>query len=207
MGRVTPLLTQLGQDFRISKREKTCHRSTLSPYQICRRGVKTHIQASKGFGDERDVEAVQGPKLNKRGAVASRPGTPSKKTIKQMQMERREQELASAVEEEPSKAPQQEVPSVVSNRILKRILLFTGLPVFFGFLLLPIFYYLKAVKDVDIPNSVVFLTQILTLAAGLLGITYGVVSASWSAERKGSFLGIEEFKANLPLLMDMLKRK
>ena len=36
-----------------------------------------------------------------------------------------------------------EVPSYVANRMLMRIGLFSGVPVFIGICLLPVFYYLK----------------------------------------------------------------
>lgn len=35
------------------------------------------------------------------------------------------------------------VPEAVTNRMLKRVILFSGTPVFGGLLLFPLFYYLK----------------------------------------------------------------
>lgn len=64
----------------------------------------------------------------------------------------------------------------------------------------------KTVKGLDIPYEVVFVIQSLVFGGGLLGITYGVVSASWSPTREGSFLGIEEFKENFGLLKDRLTK-
>lgn len=59
----------------------------------------------------------------------------------------------------------------------------------------------QTVKGVDIPNEAVFFVQSFVFGGGLLGITYGAVSASWSPTREGSFLGIDEFKENLGMLM------
>jgi hypothetical protein len=39
--------------------------------------------------------------------------------------------------------PEVETPVVVTDRMLQRIVIFAGLPVFAGFMLYPLFYYLK----------------------------------------------------------------
>lgn len=59
----------------------------------------------------------------------------------------------------------------------------------------------QVVKDVDLPMGLVFVVQSITFGAGLLGITYGVTSASWDPARKGSALGWTEFRANLGAIM------
>ena len=41
---------------------------------------------------------------------------------------------------------------------------------------------------------------------GLLGITYGIMSASWEPDKEGSNLGIDEFKTNFARVKDGLKR-
>lgn len=58
------------------------------------------------------------------------------------QMETRSEE-SGAPERMEAPGPRQEVPSAVNDRILKRILVFSGIPTVTGFLLLPLFYYLK----------------------------------------------------------------
>jgi len=35
----------------------------------------------------------------------------------------------------------------------------------------------------------------------------GILSASWDPAREGSFLGVDEFKANLPALIDRVKNR
>ena len=39
-----------------------------------------------------------------------------------------------------------------------------------------------------------------------MGISYGIVSASWTDEVEGSFLGWTEFKANLPVAVDRIAK-
>jgi hypothetical protein len=62
------------------------------------------------------------------------------------------------------------------------------------------------VQHVDLPVWSVYLVQSVSFGGGLLGITYGIVSASWDPRREGSLLGIDELRANLPILLDRFKR-
>jgi hypothetical protein len=43
--------------------------------------------------------------------------------------------------------------------------------------------------------------QVFTFGGGLLGISYGILSTSWDPTREGSFWGLTEFKANLPIVL------
>merc|ERR1711976_4909 len=98
-------------------------------------------------------------------------------------------------------------PTQISNDMLTRIIIFAGVPVFTGFLMFPAFYYLKVVQDIDLPTWVVYIATGLAFGGGLAGISYGVLSASWDPRRKGSALGLTEFKANLPILMEQMRGK
>ena len=46
-----------------------------------------------------------------------------------------------------------------------------------------------------------FLASTLTFGGALVGITYGVLSASWEPGREGTFWGGAEIKVNVPILM------
>lgn len=93
------------------------------------------------------------------------------------------------------------VPEVVTNRMLKRIAIFAGSPVVFGMMLFPLFYYIKKVQGVDLPVWAVYIVQTTVFGGGLLGISYGIISTSFDERREGSFLGWNEFKANLPQVL------
>lgn len=95
-----------------------------------------------------------------------------------------------------------EVSPIVNNRVFKRMLTFSGLPVLLGIALFPGFYYLKKVLEIDVPTYAVYIVQTFTFGAGLLGISYGVLSASWDPSVEGSALGGAEFRANLATLID-----
>ena len=67
--------------------------------------------------------------------------------------------------------------------------------------------YMQVTQHVDLPMAVVYLVQLLTFGGGFFGITYGILSASWDPLQEGSALGFNEFKANLPLLLDRIKSR
>mmetsp|Transcript_32224 Transcript_32224/g.82475 ORF Transcript_32224/g.82475 Transcript_32224/m.82475 type:complete len:207 (-) Transcript_32224:99-719(-) len=172
------------------------------PDAVSRRQARTAVitQASK-----------KQPKKNKRGVVSTRPGTPSRK-----ESQRRAEEMKNLYPEEeaeevamPSKEEDEiiETPTEITDNMLQRIIIFSGLPVFTGFLMFPMFYYLKVAKGIDLPTWVVYIATGLAFGGGLAGISYGVLSASWDPRRKGSALGLTEFQANLPILMDSLNRR
>jgi hypothetical protein len=62
------------------------------------------------------------------------------------------------------------------------------------------------VAKVDYPLWIVLLSQGLMFGGGLAGISYGIVSSSWEANREGSFWGWNEAKANLPILLNRNKK-
>lgn len=100
-----------------------------------------------------------------------------------------------------------ETPQVVVDRMFRRIMTFTFVPVFTGMALYPLFYYLRVVQDIEYPLWIVYIAQVLTFGGGLLGITYGAMSASWDPAREGSALGWTELQANLAILLNKNKQQ
>ena len=99
------------------------------------------------------------------------------------------------------------VPEQITDRMLKRIAIFSGGPIALGMLLFPLFYYVKKVQGVDLPVWAVYIVQTSVFGGGLLGISYGIISSSWDPQREGSFLGWNEFQTNLPLVLNRFKKK
>ena len=58
----------------------------------------------------------------------------------------------------------------------------------------------------EIPTWGVYISSFLTFGIGVLGISYGAISASWT-QQEGSALGVEEFKKNLPFVLDKMRGK
>lgn len=108
------------------------------------------------------------------------------------------------------RAPLVETPQVVTDRMLKRIIMFAGAPVVVGVLLLPLFYAISMqfrARGDDFPVWVVYIAQLFTFGGGLAGITYGILSSSWDPMREGSFWGWTEFRANLPIVLNRNKQQ
>lgn len=82
-----------------------------------------------------------------------------------------------------------------------------GVPTFTGVLLFPFFYWLRIAHGIKVPLPLVYAVQALTFGGGLLGISYGILSASWDPKRDGSLLGIEEFKENVPNVLASLRKR
>ncbi|MFK8186326.1 MAG: PAM68 family protein [Phormidesmis sp.] len=93
------------------------------------------------------------------------------------------------------------IPKEVSQRMLRRMAILSGSPVFLGVGLFFLSYYLKSREIVDLPPVAVLLVTMGCFGLGVLGLTYGVLSASWDSE-PGSLVGLSEFKLNFGRVMD-----
>ena len=141
-----------------------------------------------------------------RGALPFEP----KKNRKQAEKKQAEQKVKAAA---PAKSPattipptrsnqgtvkrsEMAIPDVVSKRMVKRMALFCGIPTFLGISTF-ISSYLVIVNNVyDLPTYIVLLLSAGFFGLGVLGLSYGVLSASWDEDRVGSRLGFDEFKVN-----------
>lgn len=94
------------------------------------------------------------------------------------------------------KAAATAIPEVVSQRMLRRMLVFSGTPTFLGVAIFFVSYFLIVKGQVDLPSYAVLLTTLGCFGLGVVGLTYGVLSASWDEDRPGDWLGLEEFKVN-----------
>ena len=99
------------------------------------------------------------------------------------------------------------IPDVVSKRMAKRMAIFCGVPTLMGLATLPTSYFLITNEIVDLPNTAVLLFSLLCLGLSVLGLSYGVISASWDEGKPGTVLGIEEFQLNLGRLVENWKER
>jgi hypothetical protein len=51
-------------------------------------------------------------------------------------------------------------------------------------------------RVVELPSYFVLLATLGCFGLGVVGLTYGVLSASWDEGRPGNLLGLDEFKVN-----------
>lgn len=120
------------------------------------------------------------------------------KSSRQSKTFRRRSPSASVeVEKKPAKKePVAVIPPEVSRRMVRRILVFSGIPSGLGLSSFFVNYYLLTNHVVALPPYFTLAESLTLFGLGFLGISYGVFSASWDPE-PGSLLGIGEFRRNL----------
>ncbi|MEA5581932.1 PAM68 family protein [Nodularia harveyana UHCC-0300] len=101
------------------------------------------------------------------------------------------------VSNQPSfKKQEMAIPPVVSQRMIRRVTGFCGIPTVLGIVTLVVSYLLAIYTDIKLPPIAVLLVNMGLFGIGVVGITYGVLSASWDEDRTGSLLGLGEFSTN-----------
>lgn len=130
------------------------------------------------------------PKGNKRKKPDKKaPSSPAKKSSVAPQR-------SSSPGRKPSDRPDTKIPEVVSQRMLKRMLAFSGIPTALGVAVFFVSYLLIVRQIVDLPNVAVLLTSMGCFGLGVVGLSYGALSTSWDEMRPGSLLGMDEFQVN-----------
>jgi Photosynthesis affected mutant 68 len=86
------------------------------------------------------------------------------------------------------------IPEAVSKRMITRSVVCCGGPTVMGIGVFVGAYFL-AINGMRLPNVVVLLVSMGCLGLGVMGLTYGILSASWE-DAPGSFWGLDEFKVN-----------
>ena len=96
-----------------------------------------------------------------------------------------------------AKAPRQQViPEAVANRMVRRIAIATGTPTFLGMGVFVASYLLVSRGVLDIPHGLTLVGSGAFFLLGLVGLSYGVLSASWE-DAPGSLLGLEQIGVNI----------
>ena len=94
------------------------------------------------------------------------------------------------------------IPEVVSKRMARRMAFFCGIPTALGMLTLVISYIIVSNHWYKLPNVAVLLVNLGFFGLGVLGLSYGALSASWDEERLGGWFGWSEFRNNVPRLTE-----
>lgn len=89
------------------------------------------------------------------------------------------------------------IPDQVSKRMMRRMALLCGIPTVLGIATFFVSYLLITNLGVKLPNVVVVLMSMGFFGLGVLGLSYGVLSASWDEDVPGTKLGWQEFTTNL----------
>jgi hypothetical protein len=99
----------------------------------------------------------------------------------------------------------QGIPEVVSQRMAKRMLTFCGVPTLLGLSTFPVSYFGFFQHGIELPNVAVLLASLGGLGLGVLGLSYGVLSASWDESIPGTKLGWQEFQLNFGRVVENFK--
>jgi hypothetical protein len=115
---------------------------------------------------------------------------------------------AKAVEKKKQSADRRsgmQIPDDVSRRMVGRMAFFCGIPTSLGMLTFVASYAVVSQGWLKLPNTVVLLLSLGFFGLGVLGLSYGMISASWDEGRPGSLLGFEEFSTNVGRLTEAWK--
>ena len=90
--------------------------------------------------------------------------------------------------------------------MIRRMAIFAGVPTFLGMSSFVVSYILLTQHIAEFPNVVVLLVSLGCFGLGTIGLSYGVLSASWQEEVPGSLLGMSEFSVNFRRLVQGLRK-
>ena len=96
------------------------------------------------------------------------------------------------------------IPKYVANRMARRIAFTTGIPTLSGMGVFIGSYFLISRGIAEISPTVTLVSSAMCFLVGLLGLSYGILSASWDF-KPGSFLGFENIKPNINRIKDAFK--
>lgn len=105
---------------------------------------------------------------------------------------------------DPTPSVNQPIPKDVANRMARRVAIATGLPSLMGMGVFVASYVVVSRGILDIPPGITLVTSGLFFLLGLVGLSYGVLSASWEPQ-PGTLLGIEHIKPNLQRLRSSIR--
>ena len=96
------------------------------------------------------------------------------------------------------------IPSYVANRMARRIAFTTGIPTLSGMGVFIGSYLLISKGIAEISPTLTLVSSAICFLVGLLGLSYGILSASWDFN-PGTFLGFENIKPNINRIKDAFK--
>jgi hypothetical protein len=96
------------------------------------------------------------------------------------------------------------IPEQVANRMARRIAVATGIPTLLGMLVFVGSYLLISRDILAIPPAFTLAGSGFFFLLGLVGLSYGVLSASWE-DGPGSLWGLEQIGLNLSRLRASLR--
>ena len=97
------------------------------------------------------------------------------------------------------------IPKPVANRMARRVIFTTGVPTFLGMAIFVLSYIVIVKGIAEIPPSLTLTSSAICFFVGLLGLSYGILSASWE-DSPGSLLGLEHIGPNIKRMRSAFKK-
>jgi len=147
-----------------------------------------------------------GKPTNKAEKTASKPAKTASKPEKKQPNVSKYQPKTVVSSKKTEKVPpytkeEMAVPKVVSDRMARRMAVFCGVPTVLGMATLIAGYIVLSRGWFNPPHIAVLLVSMGFLGLSVLGLTYGILSASWDEQAAGSVLGWQEFAVNWGRMM------
>ncbi len=98
----------------------------------------------------------------------------------------------------------QVIPDTVAKRMARRIAIATGIPSVLGMAVIVASYLLVSRGILTIQPVVTLLGSGSLFLLGLVGLSYGVISASWE-EASGTLLGLEQIPLNIGRIRESVR--
>ncbi len=98
------------------------------------------------------------------------------------------------------------IPKPVANRMARRIAFTTGLPTISGMSIFVISYLLVSRGIAEISPVITLISSAACFLIGLLGLSYGILSASWD-QSPGTLLGLENIRPNVGRMRSAFSQK
>lgn len=133
------------------------------------------------------------PRQKRKKNVKAKPEPASDKTVASKDVT-----TASPKKDKPKAASKgaMAIPDAVSQRMVRRMALLCGIPSVLGIATFFVSYFLVTKFGLKLPNVAVVLVSMGFFGLGVLGLSYGVISASWDEDTPGTTLGWQEFTTN-----------
>jgi hypothetical protein len=150
---------------------------------------------SKKSDSDSDVKATNSPNNGAKSSASEKLNQPVKPSPKA---------AVKTSAPKPANGPKNNaadgIPTEVSQRMVRRASLFCGIPTSLSFVVFLGSYFVTVNHIFTLPNAVVVSASFLCFGLGVVGLTYGALSASWDEGRIGGFWGWQECTKNFGYL-------
>lgn len=130
----------------------------------------------------------------KQGKKSSPP--PTRKTADEPNSQTTGKSTGSVNQKRQRSRGENAIPDVVSRRMVSRMVLLSGVPLLLALSTFVGSYYIITNELFILPNQAVLLVSMGCFGLSVVGLSYGIFSASWDEDRKGSLVGWQEFTTN-----------